>query len=694
MPQSIEESQVTSEISCAEWLPLYSQSRRQVLIAVALCAALFSINAYICRDLFFGEMPAMNSMHGFWASIAQRAGNGWFRANWWPWSDLGMPFEFTYAPLVPALTAAVASVRHSSTLLAFQSITAIVYCLTPVTLFLLAWGVSGAPVYSFLAALFYSLTAISRIFAPEGPFSWESLWDARRLSLVAIWDDTPHMLALTLLPITLLCLLLTIRTRRVYWAAATTTSIALATLASAFGPTTTVLGAACLLFVIPRRQWLRNLAITGGIGLYAWAICAPFFSPSLISAMHAAAPLQDSDRWNAGSWTALALVAVGWAVLWWILHRYDNPWHFKFFVLLTWLTGYIPVISHHLHRSFLPQPGRYGLEMEFAFALVLAFGIRLSIGKTPRYIQLCLLFLILAFAGEQVVSHRQFAKGVLRSAELQPTIESRAVTWTAQHLSGTRISLPGSIAMWAGNFAAIEQLTGGSWSMAYNLTEIAGAEALRRGAESPDNDARVSLDWLKAFGVGAVVVPGPKSPEFWKDFVRPPRFDGILPLLWREDDTSIYRVPQPNPSLAHIVPESALVRNKPRNPRDVREIERYVAALDREPAFSARFRWNGVNAGTIDVPASNGQAISVQVNWNAGWHARVNSLRIPINRDGLGLMWMKPGCSSSCRVDLFYTGDIELTLCRAISYIALAGLLVAFFAHTLRIVRRRAYSAT
>jgi hypothetical protein len=101
----------------------------------------------------------------------------------------------------------------------------------------------------------------------------------------------------------------------VYWAAASATSITLATLASAFGPTTTIIGSACLLFVFQRKDWLRNLTITCGIGLYAWAICAPFFSPSLISAMRAAAPIRDSDRWSSGSWTALSLVAVGWAVL-------------------------------------------------------------------------------------------------------------------------------------------------------------------------------------------------------------------------------------------------------------------------------------------------------------------------------------------------------------------------------------------
>jgi hypothetical protein len=68
------------------------------------------------------------------------------------------------------------------------------------------------------------------------------------------------------------------------------------------------------------------------------------------------------------------------------------------------------------------------------------------------------------------------------------------------------------------------------------------------------------------------------------------------------------------------------------------------------------------------------------MNWNAGWQAWLNGRRIPVNRDGLGLIWMKPECSSPCRIDLVYAGDRELMICRAISYLALAGLLFGFFA--------------
>jgi hypothetical protein len=88
-------------------------------------------------------------------------GSSWFHATWWPYWDGGNPFEFTYAPLVPGLTAAwsvVGGIPHS---VAFHSVMGLFYCLGPLFLFLLAWRLTRAVMYSFIAALVYSLTAIT-----------------------------------------------------------------------------------------------------------------------------------------------------------------------------------------------------------------------------------------------------------------------------------------------------------------------------------------------------------------------------------------------------------------------------------------------------------------------------------------------------------------------------------------------------
>src|SRR5579864_2479482 len=136
---------------------------RQVFSAMVYAAIIVGINAYISHELFSAQAAHMNSMHGFWVALARRGSRVWFHSDWWPLWDCGIPIEFTYAPLIPGLTYAWSILRGITPELAFQSVTALVYCLAPLSLFLMAWLMTRAPGYSFLAALLYSLTSPSQI---------------------------------------------------------------------------------------------------------------------------------------------------------------------------------------------------------------------------------------------------------------------------------------------------------------------------------------------------------------------------------------------------------------------------------------------------------------------------------------------------------------------------------------------------
>src|SRR6202790_2954315 len=197
-------------------------NRRELFSAAAYAVVLLWINLYICRELFFNQTAKMNSMHGFWMAIARLADGSWFHPTWWPYWDGGIPFEFTYAPLVPGLTAAWAAFRGVPHALAFNSVTGFFYCLIPVNLFLMAWLLTRSPGYSFLAGLFYSLAAPTELVIPDSNFALAHFGDARRLYLTTVWDESPHLAALALLPLIVLFLSLSIRRRRtVYYVAST-----------------------------------------------------------------------------------------------------------------------------------------------------------------------------------------------------------------------------------------------------------------------------------------------------------------------------------------------------------------------------------------------------------------------------------------------------------------------------------------
>jgi hypothetical protein len=101
-----------------------------------------------------------------------------------------------------------------------------------------------------------------------------------------------------------------------------------------------------------------------------------------------------------------------------------------------------------------------------------------------------------------------------------------------------------------------------------------------------------------------------------------------------------------------------------------------VAALDDRSLPEAGFRWESANRIRIGTSARPDQAVSVQVTYSPGWHAKVNGARREVKADGLGLIWLQPQCNGACDVQLEYDGGWELRICHFLSAIALAALLL------------------
>jgi hypothetical protein len=287
------------------------------------------------------------------------------------------------------------------------------------------------------------------------------------------------------------------------------------------------------------------------------------------------------------------------------------------------------------------------------------------------------LLVVLALAAEQVVSYRQQEKKFTFPQDVLGTVEYRGAMWAQKNHPAIRFFLPGSMAQWANTYTDVQQFTGGSFSMATNQVQQRADTAIGFGVPDVHEDARLTLTWLKAFGVGAIAISGKDSQEYWRAFGHPEKFTGVLPALWSEGGVTIYRVPLREFTLAHIVPESAIVARTPQNPEDVHEVERYVAALDDPSLPGTAFDWEGRNRIRIRTTAAPRQAVTVQVSYHPGWHATVAGQSRDVRKDGLGLMWLRPGCTGPCEVVLDYDGGWELRLCRWLSWLALAGALIA-----------------
>ena len=626
------------------------------------------VNVYICRELFFTEFIGhTNSLQGLWIAMARLAREHWYQPAWWPYQDSGMPFEHVYMPLVPALTALYAKVGQCSPMRAFNAITGTFYCLGPLTLFVMAWRMTSAAGYSFWAALAYSLTSPARALLRDPDFHPSLLWTSRRLYTMAVWDDTPHGASVCFLALAILFLWLSLTKRQPRHYLLTGVSMALAVSASVFGAVAILLSVICLLSTLPREKLASNLVLISVIGALAYLAICPFLPPSLIATIRSNQQQYPEDQWSLGSLVGLGFVILGWSVLWWILDRFTRDRLLRFFVLFGYLASSIPMVETYAHRHFLPQAGRYQPEMEMGIALAVIFLVRPMSERLPRGIRAALALLLLSFAGEQIASHRRYAKEIIRGVDVTRSIEYRVAKWFDQNLPGERVMVPGSIAQWFNVFSDAPQLSGASYSTTPNPIQQDAMVNILAGAGP--HETAVSILWLKAFGIQAVTVCGKNSTEFWKPYADPKKFEGLLPRLWSEDDVTIYRVPQPTASLARVIPERAVAVSKAQLP----ELEKYVAALEDPSSPAIETRWDGFRRLSIRTVARKEQVISIPTSYHSGWHAAANGHPAEVRRDGFGFLLVRPACDGPCEIEMTYDGGWEYRLCRWLSALTILG---------------------
>lgn len=662
-------------------LPVFSPATRgssgQLRWAVGLSFALFALNAWICRELFTADFVGnLLSNEGIFAALGR-----FFREHpgdlrWFPWFNVGMATEYAYQPLLPALAAITGAVGGWPASRALHAVLAFAYCCGPVTLFWLAFEWSESITLSLSAALAFTLTSPAELLIRELRVGSDAHWGPLRLNNLVWYGEAPHNVALAMLPLALLFLHRAI-VRGGAWnmvlAGAMSGAVALTNAFGAFG---VALGA--LSMVVALERGVRRVLIIG-ICSYCWV--SPWLPLSLIAWIRRTAwSAEGFFQANTRAYMAIPSAIALFALVWFLTRRMKSS--FERFACLfgVWMCA-IPLGYFWLHLTIVPQSSRYQLELEMALCLLFGCAFNWGWRHLAAGGRVALIVIVAGSGIRQAWHFREFASVLVKPIDITKTIEYKVGTWINGNLPGERTMVSGDPEYIFNLYSDNPQMSAGHEPTAPNWMQRVAVFTIYTGMNAGDKDAEDSIFWLKAYGNQAIYVPGPASREHYHPIVNPRKFDGILPMLWHDEDDTIFGVPQRSRSLAHVIPREAVVVRQPIHGLDTEPARAYVAALDDAALPLADLTWLSPSRGTIHVTSMNrGQVISVQETYMAGWRASVAGHDVPVHGDKLGLIVIEPVCDGACVVDLSFgvttEGWILRTLSVLVTLLALISLVV------------------
>ena len=304
------------------------------------------------------------------------------------------------------------------------------------------------------------------------------------------------------------------------------------------------------------------------MGTAAYLLACPFLTPTLLRTISQDSQYVDGVVQTGTMFATQSLMLPGFVFLYFALKRVDG-YLIRFSAMFTYVFFEIVALFAVGNVSVLPQPHRYSLEMELGLALVLPFALRRVVVAWPAGVKAAAVALLLFGAYHQTMAYRRYGRAIIQKIDVTRTIEYKVARWFQTNMPDQRAFVTAEAGTWLNVFVDTPQMHSGHSPFNPNFwVEEAAVYAIYSGQNAGDRDAEVSIAWLKAYGCHAIYVPGRMSRLADKPFNHPEKFAGVLPVLWHEEDDTIYAIPQRTKSLAHVVPESAIVIRQPINGLD------------------------------------------------------------------------------------------------------------------------------
>jgi hypothetical protein len=592
-----------------------------------------------------GEGPYRGSIEGGYAAMARffsQHPNPW---GWNPTQYCGLPSQFTYVPVMPYLAAGASwAVRSLPVEYIYRIVASTFACLGPASLFLFVlyftrsrwWALSAAIVYTFFSPV-YSLIHTIDLDRGSAYLPW-------RLQVLVKYGEGPHNAGLTLIPLALAAVWecgVGRGFRRVVAAAALLAVVALTNWVAALA-----LAFCCLVLLATLAGSFpvtgfraRRVFAAAGLG---YGLACFWLTPSFIRTIAFNWP-EDGFGYRL-NWPQIFLLfgmPLALLVARVLLARLLPGRYYLWFVTLS-LAGFAWIVLWFDLRGMntIPESRRYALEMEMFLTLAMVEWVRLAsraLIAPFKYFAIYVAFAVFLSAWGQGQMRRYCIQGF---AARQPvprenTIEYRLAERLSALRPAGRVFVSGGLRFRLNSWFDIPQVGGGFESGLKNRTPLRLSDRIRAG-EDP-------VRALETLGAEFVVVDGPHSREYYRDFKNPREFDGVLEAVWREEDDTIYRVP-----------------------------------FSRLAGAGLDVSWHGAGDLWLEGPLPEAQSVSVKVNYDPGWRAEQDGRQIAIERDGLGFMLLRANASPMARIHLRYRGTLEQYSMGALSAIAWIVGLVRF----------------
>jgi hypothetical protein len=652
---------------------------RSRLVVGLLALVILLLNLWLNAPLFMqGELPFRGSVEGGYVGMSRFLSehpNPW---GWNPFPYCGLPVQFMYVPAMPYLASiGIRLLPHVAPDNIFRTIVSVATCFGPVTLFFFALHFTGRKRWALAAALAYSLLSPSYGLFPAIEKDRGIVQVPWRIQVLAKYGEGPHNTGLMLLPMALLAVWLAGTRRgypRILVAAVLLAAIPLTNWVAAFALAISAL--LLLLAAWGEREFKVQRAVAAAV--FAWLLACFWITPSFVRTIFFNWPV-DSFAYQLGNQQVRALggMVLGALIIRFLFRWFRGSFYLCLVTLGAFVFGWISTGFYVYGMDTIPESRRYAIEFEFFLVLALAEAIRLALKHSNQTVRLCAIAsggLLLLAGAPQLWAYATQDRHEWRPAVAEKTIEHQLATWLVGQKPEGRVFASGGLRFRLNSWLDLQQVGGGFETGLQNRVpvdlayRVRAASNLWRGHETEDTIAE-----LKALGAQFVVVHGPKSREYYRDFVRPERMAATLPAVFHTEDDTIYALP-PRP-LAHLMRPDEIPNLDASEHPEV--LTKYVAAIDDASRPVLRSAWSGTNTYAMTGAVRPGDVVSVQVNADRGWRVTQDGREIGMTQDKLGFIVLHPTPAPETRIELHYWGTVEQRVMAAICALTWVVALVA-----------------